>query len=382
MRLLTCRRRPRPDPTRARPGDSLEKSQRFVFVDALRGIAALWVVLYHMFEAKHVADLELMLPKWIGQMIHTGYVGVDIFFVLSGFVITHAVGRQRVDASYVGWFVIRRSVRLDPPYWASIVATIGYLFYLRAGGGHVEMPGYRSLLAHMFYVQDLLKIPPLSPIYWTLCLEIQLYLVFALLLAIAHRFRSSSTDRRSLLIIFTAAALVAAAFPIGLVYEETLPAGLFLRKWYVFLVGAFACWAVDGTIRRSAFYGYAGALLAGAIYVHNADAVVSIAIGALLAAVGRAGKLGDWLNWRPLQFLGKISYSLYLLHGPITAVTLGYTLYRLTPRTASWELFWLAVVLTTDCMGAFLFWRLVEKPCVILSRHCKPSAQRVSRRVL
>lgn len=371
VRLLRCCSHPR----RARPVDNGEQPQRLVFVDALRGLAAMWVVVYHLFEAKHVANLELLLPKWAGQFIHLGYVGVAIFFVLSGFVIAHSVAGQRVDAAYVGWFVMRRSVRLDPPYWASILATI-------AIGAHAELPSWPALLAHVLYLQDLLHFKPISPIYWTLCLEIQLYLVFALLLGMAHRFRSSSTDRRSLLIIFAAAAVVAAAFPVGLVYEQTLPAGLFLRKWYTFLVGAFACWAVDGTIGRSLFYAYAGPLFADALGNHNADAIVSTASGALLLEVGRAGRLRDWLNWRPLQFLGRISYSLYLLHGPITAVTLRYTLYRLTPRTASWELLWLMVVLAANCIGAWIFWRLVEKPCMTLARHCRPSPQRVSRPAL
>jgi peptidoglycan/LPS O-acetylase OafA/YrhL len=123
---------------------------------------------------------------------------------------------------------------------------------------------------------------------------------------------------------------------------------------------------------------YTAVLLAGAINMHNADAIVSIATSALLLEVGRAGKLYDWLNGWMLQFLGKISYSLYLLHGPITAVTLRYTLYSLTPRTAAWELFWLVVVLATNCIGAFLFWRLVEKPFMLLARRCRPSAQRAS----
>jgi peptidoglycan/LPS O-acetylase OafA/YrhL len=361
-------------PPGAGRGASPENPQRFVFVDALRGIAAMSVVLYHAFEAKQVANLELELPKWTGQLIHHGYLGVAIFFVLSGFVIAHSVDRRRVDASYVGWFVIRRSVRLDPPYWAAILLTI-------AVGVQAGTPTHPTVLAHLIYVQDLLQLEPISPIYWTLCLEMQLYVVFAVLLGIAHHFQSSRTDRRSLLIIFTAAALVAAVFPVGLVYEETLPAGLFLPKWYAFLVGTFAYWAIDGTIRRSSFYVYAGALFADAVLVHNLDAVVSIAVGASLLEVGRAGRLRSWLNWRSLQFLGTVSYSLYLLHGPITATTLRYTLYRLTPRTASWELLWLMVGLAMSCIGAWFFWRLVERPCVILARRCRSDARSLERPV-
>ena len=352
-------------PNSARRADGAERPRRFVFVDALRGVAALWVVLFHTFAGSHMSHLEPRLPTWMAQLIHVGYLGVSVFFVLSGFVIAHSIGRHRVTASYFRWFVLRRSVRLDLPYWVAIAVTIWV-------GAQSSTPTPAGVLAHMFYLQDLLRYKPLSLVYWTLSLEFQLYLIFALLLGLAQRFRSSDTDRRSLFIIFTAVALVATLWPAALVPQEAPLPGLFLRLWYAFLLGAFAWWAVDRTIGRSAFYLYAGGLLAGAVNIHNTDAMVSIAIAAVLLEVGRAGKLRDWLNWRPLQFLGRISYSLYLLHGPISVVTLGYTLYRLTPRTAAWELFWLVGLLAANCSGAWLFWRVVEKPCVTLSQYCRP----------
>jgi peptidoglycan/LPS O-acetylase OafA/YrhL len=103
---------------------SSDKPRRFVFVDALRGIAAMWVVVYHAFESKRLTNLEPLLPNWTAQLIHSAYLAVTVFFVLSGFVIAHSVARRRVDAPYVGWFMLRRAVRLDPPYWASILAII------------------------------------------------------------------------------------------------------------------------------------------------------------------------------------------------------------------------------------------------------------------
>jgi peptidoglycan/LPS O-acetylase OafA/YrhL len=346
------------------------KPQRFVFVDALRGIAAMWVVLYHTSESKQITNLEPLLPKWTAELIHMGHLGVIIFFVLSGFVIAHSVDRRRVDAPYIGWFMLRRAVRLDPPYWISIVATV-------VANRHVAMPSYGALLAHMFYLQDLLQIQPISPIYWTLCVEIQLYLVFVLLLAIARSFRFGGTDRRSLLIVFAAAGVVALLFPTGLVHYDILPPGFFLRMWFTFLGGVFAYWAFDGTIPRAAFYVWAGALVAGAIYVHYPGAILSGALAALLLEVGRARKLCEWLNYGPLQFLGKVSYSLYLMHGPIGGWLMAFAFYHLTPRTASWESFWLLVALVANCIGAWFFWRLIESPCITLARRCRPSDQRV-----
>jgi peptidoglycan/LPS O-acetylase OafA/YrhL len=342
-----------------------QTAQRFALVDALRGIAALWIVVFHVFAGKQLTKLEVLLPSWTMSVVNMSYLGVTVFFVLSGFVIAHSLPRQSADASSVGWFVLRRSVRLGPPYWASLVLTI---VIMRAG-----IPSFGVLLAHVFYLQDLLGLKPLSPVYWTLCLEIQLYLVFAVLLAIAHRFSSNSTDRRSLLIIFTGAALVAAAFPLGLCPEAILPAGLFLPRWYTFLLGAFACWAIDGTIPRSAFCLYAAALVAGAVHLGDADAVVAVLTSVLLLAVGRTtGKLREQLNWRPLLFLGLTSYSLYLVHNAVAAVALG-VLRRVTPDTASWEFLWLLVVLVSSGIAAWIFWRLTERPCITLSRTLRPS---------
>ncbi len=340
------------------------KPQRFAFVDALRGIAALWVVVFHAFAGQRLTKLEALLPDWTAWVVHMGYLGVTVFFVLSGFVIAHLLQRQSAEASSVAWFMLRRLVRLGPPYWASLVVTI---VIMRAG-----IPSFAVLLAHVLYLQDLLRLTPLSPIYWTLPLEIQFYLMFAVLLAIAHRLRSDSTDRRSLLIIFTAAALLAAAFPLGLIYEATLPAGLFLPRWYTFLLGAFAWWALDRTIPRAAFYLYAAALMAGAVYMGDGDAVVAVLTSVLLLVAGRSGNLGDWLNWRPLQFLGHTSYSLYLVHLAAIRVTLA-VLHRLTPDTAAWELVWLLVALVSTGIAAWIFWRLIEGPCISLSRTLRPS---------
>ena len=172
--------------------DSPRTPQRFAFVDALRGISALWIVIFHAFSSQYLDGLELMLPEWSRGVIHIGYVGVTVFFVLSGFVIAHSFDRRRVDAPSIGWFMIRRSVRLDPPYWASIAITLAV--------ARRALPSAAALLAHMFYLQDLLRMKPVSPIYWTLCLEIQFYLVFALLLGVAYRLgfrrhRSSITPR-------------------------------------------------------------------------------------------------------------------------------------------------------------------------------------------
>ena len=80
----------------------------------------MWVVLFHAYAGRHFGLLESWLPVPARAVLDAGHLGVQIFFVLSGFVISYSVSRYRVDARFIGRFALRRSIRLDPPYWMSI----------------------------------------------------------------------------------------------------------------------------------------------------------------------------------------------------------------------------------------------------------------------
>jgi peptidoglycan/LPS O-acetylase OafA/YrhL len=82
-------------------------AQRFTFVDALRGLAALSVVLYHAYEGGHIAGLLAHLPAWATHLLRQGGMGVAVFLVLSGVVISHSVAGSRVSLSFVGRFMLR-----------------------------------------------------------------------------------------------------------------------------------------------------------------------------------------------------------------------------------------------------------------------------------
>ena len=93
----------------------------YAFVQALRGIAALWVVLFHAYAGGHIPALHAALPAALSWLIfETGHLGVAVFFTLSGFVIAHSLAGATMDPRNWGRFMLRRSIRLDPAYWASM----------------------------------------------------------------------------------------------------------------------------------------------------------------------------------------------------------------------------------------------------------------------
>ena len=103
-----------------------EQGSRFVFVDGLRGIAAMSVVLFHAVEGNHITALYAALPLPLALPLRYGNYGVAIFFVLSGFVIAHSLSSKNMTVGAAGCFMLKRSVRLDPPYWFAILLVIGF----------------------------------------------------------------------------------------------------------------------------------------------------------------------------------------------------------------------------------------------------------------
>ncbi len=347
---------------------------RFAFVDCLRGVAAMWIVVFHGFAAKHFAHLEPLLPSWSVRVIFAAPIGVAVFFVLSGFVIAHVVGRDRVDARYALRFVARRRARLDPPYLMAIALVLAVGNWVPLPPESLRHPTATSLLAHALYLQDLLGIEAMSPVFWSLCLEVQFYVVFCVLLAIADRRASDGERQRARLGVAAVAAIVSIAIIVPPAYRWAWRP-LFPSLWFTFLAGTFAAWAFAGTLRPGWFYAYVAALLLVALARGNRFALAAAATSMLLLAAARSPRLAAWLDWRPLGALGTVSYSLYLVHSPVTAVVANYTLYALTPRTAAWEGCWLVVFLVTSYAAAVAFHRAVERPAIRLSHRLAPSAR-------
>src|SRR5438093_125008 len=98
---------------------------RFVFVDALRGVAALLVAWHHItLWGPLESHSNRLLPDFALTIARNGQYGVQMFFVISGFVIAYSIRGARVTTGVLGSFALRRSLRLDPPYWTAIVCVL------------------------------------------------------------------------------------------------------------------------------------------------------------------------------------------------------------------------------------------------------------------
>jgi len=287
----------------------------FRTLDGLRGIAALAVVFRHIPE------------NAVGRWTPESYLAVDLFFILSGFVLGYAYEERLRSGMSVPAFFAARLIRLYPLYIAASLITL-LLVFIPAMPGHYRPPD-RSLRT---IVLAILFVPAIDPAHniglfplvgpaWSLCFELAANFVFAVI--------ATRLDTRMLSIIIFAGAglliLTASAFgSIDVGYAIANAWGGFGRVGFAFFAG-IAVWRVwrSDALPWLRLPGWAAAVLVVLIFAvepvpHEAAwnvAVVLLVMPPLVLASAR-GYPGRWLA-HPFVILGGASYGIYILQNPI-----------------------------------------------------------------
>lgn len=315
-------------------------------LDGLRAVACLLVLAHH-----------LLVPGASG-----GWLGVDVFFVLSGYLITGNLLRERDRTGGISLrkFYLRRAARLYPALLALIA---GCAAVVAATGASLTDYGQNAALA-LAYLTDVtwLHAPPMPWLghTWSLAVEEQFYLLWPLAL-VALR-----TRRQVAVAASVAGAASVAVMLMTDARVESLPASYVLphaRAWEL-LAGSLLAAATLRIPHRWAMAGQAAGLvlIAAAVAVAAsigrsttgtlaASCVVAVAGALLVVASATAPGL---LGGRALRLVGRRSYGLYLYHVPIIAIV-GVTGARWVVRTA--------VALALTAVLTWASWRWVEEPC-------------------
>jgi peptidoglycan/LPS O-acetylase OafA/YrhL len=306
----------------------------------MRGGAAASVVLFHC-SAPLESGIALFLNGY-------GWLGVDVFFVISGFVIPLSLHGKDYNVRHFPNFMLRRLIRLEPPYLISIALGIA-LWHLSslAPGFHGEPPSYSfpQLAAHLLYLVPLTDYAWLSPVYWSLAYEFVFYILVGLLFPVLMHRRIEWT-------VALAAAVLGAFFAYdGRVDFRILEfaVGILLMRYVVADRGRGLIGIWLAALLLSVF------LLAGAVV----GSVILAAAAAIFLFHGSS--LGAWS-----AFVGGISYSLYLTHVPIGGriVNLGQRF----GEGAGYEMLLIGVAMAVSVAFAIVFAHLVEKPAMRISR--------------
>jgi len=350
--------------------------RRLAFIDTLRGIAILSVVVQHALEVivrEHpTGAYHSIIHDAIGYYMNFGRFGVVLFFLVSGFVIPFSFPG---GASPVNDFSISRFFRLYPAYWTSIA--VG-LVTMQA----VESRTYplSQIAANLTMLQTFLEIPHLWDFYWTLTIELMFYVVCIVL------FAAGLLNRR-----LTAVAIVAATALVGttlavlienratwIVMEAALNlSAMFLGKIVRdTIIGRELRWRYVGVC--TALYAGFAITLAGRRYggIYEQDFFYSYSIGAAYVCAALVfvtfAAFGEKMACRPIAFLGVISYSTYLM-SPFAMVWVHHYTW-LGDGPLEWFAFVTAVVMASIFVS-WLSYSFIEKPWLAFGRKLRSDSR-------
>jgi peptidoglycan/LPS O-acetylase OafA/YrhL len=383
------------------------ESERVAALDGLRGFAVLWVMLYHFL---HGATHHHWMFRGIFSFIGYGYWGVDVFFVLSGFLITGILYDTKKSPNYFSAFYARRSLRIFPLYYCVLLAVFVVLPIFRDLTPEQQAMAQQQgwLWTYLGNIAMVIKNAPIFDAggikllhFWSLAIEEQFYLVWP---AVVLLF-----SRKSLLWICAVLISVAAIsrfviWQIGI--DQPMASFFTFSRVDGLAMGAMAALIARGTMgtermhREARVLGLISAVALLAILFAEKNHLfwsfpvhllspVRLTLFTCVLVVAVAAPMGGWArtifssSW--LRFFGKYSYALYVFH---------YMMMPWFEQIASMERlkekfgsFVVAVAVrmivctALSLLAAILSWHLLEKHFIQLKRFFVPGQMRTAREV-
>ena len=362
----------------------------FIPLDGLRGLAILLVLLLHFTTDMTPPDGSLAAA--VRSAFQVGWIGVDLFFVLSGFLITGILTDNKGNGRYFSAFYARRALRILPVYFLAVFAAFHLLPRVFQG---FDTGGVRTEAPFWLFFQNFKELPyQMSRTvghFWSLAIEEQFYLMWPLVVFLTSR----STARRIALATVVLSPIVRfvalqGGVPGASVYHFT-PFRLDGLATGAFIALSMRDPAARASLERwskavGAVALAAALVLYGPVHIPAALSVklgfsigfstLCIGFGSLLTRVVVSrpnSRLARVLSWRGLVTLGTYSYAMYLVHVPLLRVASKVAVPPQWPGAERFPLLWVigytAVLGLLTLAAAMVSWHLCEKHFLALKKH-------------
>lgn len=362
-----------------------KKFDHFPYLDSLRGLAAIYVVMHHatlMFNPDHWT-LPFSITDF-NQIFILGHYTVDLFIILSGFCLMLPVIRN--DGQLRGGVIVffkKRACRILPPYYLAmglsilLIATIighktGSLWDSTFPVTKKDIITHLILIQHVFSDATCVKI---NYVFWTISVEWGIYLVFPLILTSWRKFGAFTTTVVTIILSY------GLFIPMKILHLNTSPWGINPHYLGLFTLGmlaveiSFSKKVIYVNLRKKLPWGLMTVVFAGvAIIAYNlkyqtvlwslCDLTAGICFFCLLISVASSQKTGFYqiLVWQPLVFMGTFAYSIYLIHAPLEQLMYQYIIKPLD-LTSFLSIPILSCLMTIIIIPiSYLFFLICEKP--------------------
>jgi peptidoglycan/LPS O-acetylase OafA/YrhL len=333
------------------------------FILALRAFAAVVIVWHHFSLYAPLRDwAEPLIGGALSWLSEHGR-STQIFFVVSGYVLAQSMRGREWGLAQLGRFAIQRYCRLGLPYLA-IVILILPIYELARGWVPDEVLGQpvsvAQFLAHLFFLQDILGYEALSAGLWFVCVNFQLGLLYAVSLILQRRFGAG--DDEVVMLVGWALSLY------SLFYFNLDPAGACWALYFFpfFFMGVLANKALTrGGV--AGFLIFQGVMMLALFYAWRWRLAVTMIFGLLLFIAGRAGVGKRWSTSGLVARIGRLSFSLFLIHFPVLVVV-GALWSRFGWHSPAAATAGLLVAFGGSLVAAHFFYRWVESPAARLAK--------------
>lgn len=320
-----------------------QASTKIASITMLRGIACLAVCFMHFSGTLHSEHLN-SIAKY-------GAYGVPIFFAISGFILPYSMDRADYRISNFFRFFAKRIVRIEPAYIVSIIGVVvlSTVAQFSSFSSTEQISVDSTTWFHLLYLIEFVDGQWLNPVYWTLAIEFQFYILIGLIFPFLN-----SRNLAVLLVAFVSLC------SIPLLLEDSRYVIYYLP---MFLPGLLFYWYKSERISPILFA--ALVMLLGGLGYYSYDIIGPICTGFFLLFIIFVHK-----PWRPLVFIGTISYSLYLIHTIIG--TDGIINFMQNYITDPNDQIWLTIL--TFPIVVFITWvfyLLIERPSIRVSKRIK-----------